>query len=104
VLGVAGADRRSVHIHDRAIDRHELNLIWIISKCMYIMSLLESKINSIAAIAVDAALNSARLDYVNQTFYSKSDAVSALSSKQQNIILSPCYDNPRSVCRLYLLR
>jgi hypothetical protein len=53
------------------------------------MSLLESKINSIAAIAVDAALNSARLDYVNQTFYSKSDAASALSTKQQNIILAP---------------
>ena len=53
------------------------------------MSLLESKINSIVAIALDTALNSARLDYVNETFYSKSDAVSALGAKQKNIILAP---------------
>jgi hypothetical protein len=59
------------------------------SKHIYIMSLLESKINSIVAIALDTALNSARLDYVNETFYSKSDAVSALNAKQQNIILAP---------------
>ena len=40
------------------------------------MNLLESKLNSIAAIAIDASLNSARLDYVNENFYNKSYVIS----------------------------
>ena len=53
------------------------------------MNLLESKLNSTAAIADDASLNSARIDYVNQNFYNKANAVTALNSKQKTIVEAP---------------
>ena len=53
------------------------------------MNLLESKLNSIAAIAIDASLNSARLDYVNENFYNKSFVISALNNKQASIVEAP---------------
>ena len=53
------------------------------------MNLLESKLNSIAAIAIDASLNSARLDYVNENFYNKSFVISALNNKQSSIVEAP---------------
>ena len=53
------------------------------------MNLLESKLNSIAAIAIDASLSSARLDYVNENFYNKSFVISALNNKQASIVEAP---------------
>ena len=53
------------------------------------MNLLESKLNSIAAIALDTSLNSARLDYVNENFYNKSYVISALNNKQASIVEAP---------------
>ena len=56
---------------------------------IYIMNLLESKLNSIAAIAIETSLNSARIDYVNENLYNKADAVTALNSKQKTIVEAP---------------
>ena len=53
------------------------------------MNLLESRLNSIAAIAIDTSLNSARIDYVNEIVYNKVDAVTALNSKQKTIVEAP---------------
>ena len=53
------------------------------------MSLIDSKINSIAAIAIDTSLNYASIDYLNENYYNNTTLLTALNSKQRNIVQAP---------------
>ena len=53
------------------------------------MSIIESRLNSIAALAIETSLKSATVQYINSNFVSKTDNVTALNSKQNNITEAP---------------
>ena len=49
------------------------------------MSLIQSQINSIAAIALDASLNAVSQEYLTSNYYSKSEFIQAMGEKQNAI-------------------
>ena len=53
------------------------------------MRLINSKLNSIAAIAIDTSLNYASIDYLNENYYNNTTLLTALNSKQKSIVQAP---------------